>query len=62
MIWKFIKADNFFPKYCPSIKSYKHKIRGINWRGNPTEFSEEEKKQIRVGLKHLLKDLLKKLY
>jgi hypothetical protein len=62
MIWKFIKADQFFPKYCPHIKSYKHKIRGKNGRGNPVEFTEEEKKQIRTGLKHLLKDILKGLY
>jgi hypothetical protein len=35
MIWKYIKADAFFVKYCPDIKSYKHKIRGKNGRGNP---------------------------
>lgn len=62
MIWKFIKADNFFPKYCPQIKSYKHKIRGKNGRGNPVEFTDEEKKQIKAGLKHLFADLLKKLF
>jgi hypothetical protein len=57
-VFQFIKADQFFPKYCPSIKSYKHKIRGKNGRGNPVEFSAEERKQIRDGLKRLLRDLL----
>lgn len=59
MIFKFIKADKFFPKYCPSIKSYRHKIRGKNGRGNPTKFSPEEEKEIRKGLKKLFADLAK---
>lgn len=56
-VFEFIKADQFFPKYCPEIKSYKHKIRGKNGRGNPLDFSEDEKKQIKTGLKKLFKDL-----
>jgi len=58
MIFSYIKADQFFPKYCPEIKSYKHKIRGLNGRGNPVYFSADEQKQIRKGLKMLLKDLI----
>jgi len=58
-IFTYIKADKFFPEYCPQIKSYKHKIRGKNGRGNPIEFSKEEMKQIKKGLKQLLKDLSK---
>jgi hypothetical protein len=56
-VFQFIKADQFFPKYCPSIKSYKHKIRGKNGRGNPVEFSTEERKQIKAGLRILFKSL-----
>lgn len=56
-IFDYIKADQFFPKYCPKIKSYKHKMRGLNGRGNPTEFSEEELRMIQAGLKKLAKDL-----
>ena len=60
MIWKYIKADSFFKDYLPLIKSYKHKIRGKNGRGNPIDFSPEDKAQIKKGLQQLLKALLKK--
>lgn len=57
MIWDYIKADTFFRGYLPHIKSYKHKIRGKNGRGNHVEFSAAEKKQIKSSLKSLFKDL-----
>jgi hypothetical protein len=57
MLFKHIKADTFFREYLPNIKSYKHKIRGKNGRGNPVEFSAAEKKQIKTALKSLFKDL-----
>lgn len=57
MIWTYIKADKFFPEYCPEIKSYKHKIRGKNGRNNPVEFSKDELKQIKAGLRRLFKDI-----
>jgi hypothetical protein len=56
MIWNYIKADAFFRDYLPEIKSYKHKIRGKNGRGNPTEFTKEENKAIRTAIKKMLKD------
>ncbi len=57
MIWRFIKADTFFREYLPNIKSYKHKIRGKNGRGNIVEFTDGEKKQIKAALKTLFKHL-----
>lgn len=57
MVFNYIKADTFFREYLPHIKSHKHKIRGKNGRGNPVEFSEAEKKQIKAALKSLFKDL-----
>ena len=57
MIWNYIKADTFFREYLPNIKSYKHKIRGKNGRGNPIEFSIAEKQQIKKALSKLFKDL-----
>ena len=57
MIWEYIKADTFFREYLPNIKSYKHKIRGKNGRGNPIEFSIEEKQQIKKALSKLFKEL-----
>lgn len=59
MTWKYIKADQFFPAYCPDIKNYKRKITGMNGRGNPAEFTQQERKQIKEGLKKLFKDISK---
>jgi hypothetical protein len=57
MIWNYIKADSFFRDYLPQIKSYKHKIRGKNGRGNPVDFSPEERKEIKRALRKLMKDI-----
>jgi hypothetical protein len=62
IIFKFIKADQFFSKYCPQIKSYKHKIRGMNGRGNPVKFSKQELREIKNGLRQLVKDIIKTGY
>lgn len=53
MIWDYIKADPFFAKYLPHIKSHKFKIRGFNSRNNPIDFSKDEIKQINAALKKL---------
>jgi hypothetical protein len=57
-IFEYIKADPFFKKYLPGIRGHKHKIRGKNGRGNPTDFTEEEERQIISALRKLFKDLL----
>jgi hypothetical protein len=57
-IWDFIKADTFFREYLPNVKSYKHKIRGKNGRGNPADFSDSEKAEIKKALSKLFKDLV----
>jgi len=57
MIWDYIKADTFFKNYLPHIKSYKHKIREKNGRGNPLSFSPSDKAAIKAGLKQLFKDI-----
>lgn len=51
-IWTYIKADQFFPHYLPDVKNYKRKIS----KGNPIEFSDKEKKQIKAALKKMIKD------
>jgi hypothetical protein len=55
--WNYIKADTFFREYLPHIKSYKHKIRGKNGRGNPVDFSDDEKKQIKEAVKKMCRDI-----
>ena len=57
MIFKYVKADQFFQAYLPNIKNYKRKISGRNGRGNPLEFSEAERQQIKAALKKLFADL-----
>lgn len=56
-VFTYIKADQFFPAYCPDIVNYKRKISGKNGRGNPLAFTDAEKKQIAKGLKQLFKDI-----
>lgn len=56
-VFKYIKADQFFPAYCPEIKNYKRKISGKSGRGGNLEFTPGENKQIKAGLKKLFKDL-----
>lgn len=55
--WEYIKADSFFKNYLPNIKSHKHKIRGKNGRGNPTNFTPDETRQIKKALAKLFKDI-----
>lgn len=59
MIFQFIKAANFFPVYAPDVKDWKKKMTGKNGRGNPVDFSEDDKAAIKKGLKQLFKDLNK---
>ena len=54
-IFKYIKADQFFPAYLPHIKNYKRKISGRNGRGNPVAFSEQEQAEIKAALKKMIK-------
>jgi hypothetical protein len=56
-IFKFIKAEQFFPLYCKDIKCFRHKLRGKNGHDKPIDFTDEEKRQIRQGIKKLFADL-----
>lgn len=60
MIFEYIKAAKFFPKYAPGVKNYKHKLRGKNGRGNETEFSHSDKELINSGVKKFCEHLLNK--
>lgn len=56
--WDYIKAEKFFPKYCPQIKNYKRKISGRSSKGKPIDFTESEKQQIKEAYARFIKDLL----
>lgn len=56
-LFNFIKAANFFPKYCSEIKDWKKKMTGKNGRGNPLDFTKEEKRSINKAIKCLMSDV-----
>jgi hypothetical protein len=53
----YVVAKRFFPTYCAGIRSWQHKLRGRNGRGNPMTFSDQDRKVIRRGLDNLIADL-----
>lgn len=53
MIFKYIKAANFFPDFAPEVHNWKHKMRGFNGRGNHMEFSAQDKAIIKKALTKL---------
>lgn len=55
----YICSKYFFKKYCPAVKSWKHKQRGFNGRGNPTWFTKEDIKLIDAGLTKMHADFSK---
>jgi hypothetical protein len=57
MIFDYIKAVKFFPNYAPSVIDWKKKMSGFNGRGNKLDFTPQDKKQIKAGLKKLFNDL-----
>lgn len=57
MIFDFIKAKTFFPKYAPTVNNWRNKMAKKSGRGKPLDFSEEDNKAIQQGLKQLFKDL-----
>jgi hypothetical protein len=58
MIFKHIKAAQFFPNYATGVTDWKKKLSGRNGRGNPLDFSEADKVEIRAGLRVLIKEIL----
>ncbi|GAC1494828.1 MAG: hypothetical protein NVS1B13_25200 [Flavisolibacter sp.] len=56
-LFKYIVAKYFFQDYAPKVKSWNKKLSGKNSNGNPVEFTDRDKKEIKRGLKNLFKDL-----
>lgn len=54
-LFTFINATAFFPAHCPNITSWKHKLRGMNGRGNPVAFTDQELDQIQRGIERISK-------
>jgi len=58
-VFKYMVANIFFKNYCPEVKRYKHKLRNKDSNGKEIEFTKEDEKVIREGLKKLFNDIKK---
>lgn len=57
---KAINAGYLFTEYV-AVPNWKHKLRGIDGNGKIIEFSQEEKRQIKAGLKKMFADCIKSI-
>lgn len=57
--FKIVPARPFFNRYCPKVKRFYHKMRGIDGNKQPIDFSKEDKVMIKEGIKKLCADLKK---
>lgn len=60
-ILKHISAKHFFADYAKEVKNFTHKMRGVDGNGKPIEFSTEDKKEIKNGIKQMAADISKQL-
>jgi hypothetical protein len=60
-IFKKIPASVFFPEYAPGVKNYNHKRRGVDGNGKPIDFSKDDLRQIKAGLKKMFADCIKSI-
>ncbi len=58
-LWEIVKPRKFFPVYAPGVKNYYRKITGVNTRNNPLSFTDEDKLEIREGVKRFFADAKK---
>ena len=56
-IFKYIVAKAFFKEYAPDVTNYNNKLAGKNRHGTKIDFTPEDQKLIKAGLKKLFKDL-----
>lgn len=60
-LFKFIQARNFFTTYAPDVKRYAHKVRGLDSNSKPIDFTEEDKRLIKAGLRKMMQDCIKSI-
>jgi len=56
-IFQYISAKSFFQDYAPEVKNYTHKMRGVDGNGKEIEFTKDDKKAIRAGIRKMSKEL-----
>lgn len=57
-VFQYIAAKYFFPDYAPEVKNYTHKMRGLDGNGKEIEFTAEDKKAVKAGIKKMAKELV----
>lgn len=60
-LFKYVKASQFFATYAPGVARYKHKIRKLDGKDKPIDFTDSDKKAIAKGVKKLFTDIGKDL-
>ena len=56
-LFRLVPARPFFTDYAPMVTLYYQKLHGKNGRGEPLDFSEQDIKNIKKGLKQLAADI-----
>ena len=56
-LFRLVPARPFFTDYAPMVTRYYQKLHGKNGRGEPLDFSEQDIKNIKKGLKQLAADI-----
>jgi len=56
-LFTIIPARKFFTRYAPEVKRFYHKANGIDGNKQPIDFSLEDQKAIKAGVKKLIQDL-----
>ncbi len=60
-ILKYLSAKHFFADYAKQVKNFTHKMRGVDGNGKPIEFTGEDKKEIKAGIKQMAANISKQL-
>lgn len=55
--FKLVPARQFFTVYAPDVKRFYQKMRGIDGNKMPIDFTEEDKRLMKEGVKRLANDL-----
>lgn len=56
-LFRLVPARPFFTDYAPMVTRYYQKLHGKNGRGEPLDFSADDIKLIKKGLKQLAADI-----
>lgn len=56
-LFNAIIAKHFFDTYCPSVRNWKHKLRGKDGNNNPIDFTKDDRKAMKASVRKMASDL-----